>query len=470
MVTEVRDGNLGSPTETSPPSVICHHDPPPLMTNHPPRVTDSNISITLREDYLKESFPTSDNGLDWVQIQQKSLRWEEDVKGSTVITHEGLTTLVHPNQGWTITSGMWNTLRVKWGLTSETLQRIHESCTSQSQEESVNIFTHTSHILQTIKRVWQVEGLHGLPTIAASTFFPKASKNKDIWWETKTSLNTPRDENENESRETEDAWDPSDEQEEGGRKTTSYIWDSMDEEDREDSMDILKQSDEWVIWKSKDKWTILLKAAGFHQFFYIKKELGKNKTKIPPGAQDVIITTLQAPNHNFGKDEHVVDMMGHEAHYWQGTESGLLGVFEFKGSCTSGDGSCDTGYKSMGSGFCNLGQLGWNTQTPLPPSTLHDQRTRSSRKVGREDEGVRSTRPEMVALTECLEDSETQPLKITRCGRPQENYNQITKESSSGSSNITSQSQSSQGGPSQRGSRRQGRNGTSQRNQGGLME
>jgi hypothetical protein len=43
----------------------------------------------------------------------------------------------------------------------------------------------------TIKRVWQVEGLHGLPAIATTTFFPKVSKNKDIWWETKTSLNTP---------------------------------------------------------------------------------------------------------------------------------------------------------------------------------------------------------------------------------------------------------------------------------------
>ena len=68
-------------------------------------------------------------------------------------------------------------------------------------------------------------------------------------------MNTPRDENENESGETEDAWDPSDEQEEGGRKTTAYIWDSMDEEDREDTMDTLHQLDEWVIWKSKDKWS-----------------------------------------------------------------------------------------------------------------------------------------------------------------------------------------------------------------------
>jgi hypothetical protein len=65
----------------------------PLMANHPPRVTDSNIRITLREDSLKESLPTSDNGLGWVQIQQKSLRWEENIQGSTIITHEVLNLL-----------------------------------------------------------------------------------------------------------------------------------------------------------------------------------------------------------------------------------------------------------------------------------------------------------------------------------------------------------------------------------------
>jgi hypothetical protein len=97
------------------------------MANHPPRVTDSNIRITFREDSLKESLPTSDNGLGWVQIQKKSLRWEEHIQVSTIITHEGLTTLAHSNRGWTIASGtwnaLWNALRAKWGLTSETLQR-----------------------------------------------------------------------------------------------------------------------------------------------------------------------------------------------------------------------------------------------------------------------------------------------------------------------------------------------------------
>jgi hypothetical protein len=80
-------GTWVAPTDPSPLSVIRHHDPPPLMANHPTRVTDSNIRLTFRGDSLKEALPTSNNGLGWVQIQQKSLRWEENIQGSTVITH-----------------------------------------------------------------------------------------------------------------------------------------------------------------------------------------------------------------------------------------------------------------------------------------------------------------------------------------------------------------------------------------------
>ena len=111
-----------------------------------------------------------------------------------------------------------------------------------------------------------MEGIHGLPSVVAPTFFPKDSKNKDTWWETKaqesSNTNTPRDEQSaDESGETEYVWDSSDEQEEGDTQKTTYIWDSMDEADRTDTIEILKQSDEWVIWKSKDKWSVPLTAA-----------------------------------------------------------------------------------------------------------------------------------------------------------------------------------------------------------------
>ncbi len=98
-----------------------------------------------------------------------------------------------------------------------------------------------------------MEGIHGLPAVAAPTFFPKAYRNKDTWWETKAqespSTRTPRDEqNETEPAEIEYVWDSSDEQEEGDTTKTAYMWDSMDEEDRADTIDILKQSDKRVIW------------------------------------------------------------------------------------------------------------------------------------------------------------------------------------------------------------------------------
>ena len=71
--------------------------------------------------------------------------------------------------------------------------------------------------------------------------------------------------------------------------------------------------------------------------------------------------------------------------------------------------------------------------------------------MGREGKGVSSSRPELVALTECLDDhednisllyvTETQPLQITGRGRPQKDFNQITKESPKGSSDFISESQ-----------------------------
>ncbi len=112
----------------------------------------------------------------------------------------------------------------------------------------------------------------------------------------------------------------------------------------------------------------------------------KDKTRVSMGVQNTITRAFQVPNHSLGKDEYVVDMTGYETQYCQGTELGLLGSFEFQGTCTGGDGSYDTGSRSMGSGFCNFSHLGWNTETPLPPSSVQDQHTLNSNKVGREDD------------------------------------------------------------------------------------
>ena len=212
-----------------------------MMANHPPRVTDSNTRISLSEGALTGPCPRDDSGIGWVQIQCKSLLWVEKIEGFSIITTEGLTTLAHPQLGWTITSGMWNTLRTTWGPTMTTLTRIHESCKTQSLLESTDVFTPTRHILQAIRRIWMVDRVHGLPAVTDPSVFPSSSRNEDIWWDSQD-------------------------------MKTVYLWDSMDDQDRQNTMSVLKESTEWTIWKTKDKrWTPLLRQAGYHQLLDIHK-------------------------------------------------------------------------------------------------------------------------------------------------------------------------------------------------------
>jgi hypothetical protein len=51
-----------------------------------------------------------------------------------------------------------------------------------------------------------------------------------------------------------------------------------------------------------------------------------------------------------------------------------------------------------GAGFCNFRAMQWNTDKPLSQPLLQEQRSRESSKVGREEEGLSSNRPELVAL------------------------------------------------------------------------
>ena len=68
-----------------------------------------------------------------------------------------------------------------------------------------------------------------------------------------------------------------------------------------------------------------------------------------------------------------------------GTEIGRLGGYSFRGTVTAGDGSNQKGGK-MGAGYVNL----------------RKQKKRHQRKVGREEEGSSSNRPELAAFVLAL--------------------------------------------------------------------
>ncbi len=53
-------------------------NPLPLMPKHPPRAPVSNTKIQVdREGILSQNCPKGENDLGWVQLQQKSLLWQE---------------------------------------------------------------------------------------------------------------------------------------------------------------------------------------------------------------------------------------------------------------------------------------------------------------------------------------------------------------------------------------------------------
>ena len=135
------------------------------------------------------------------------------IEDFSVITHEGLTTLAHSSRmGCTLTSGTWNHLLETWGPTPETLTKIQASCKSQEYLEESNKLTPTRHILLALRQTLDLERIHGLPAVAAPTFFPSASRNEECWWGT---------------------LDP----------RTIYVGDSMDDQDKQISRTTLQETE-----------------------------------------------------------------------------------------------------------------------------------------------------------------------------------------------------------------------------------
>ena len=93
----------------------------------------------------------------------------------------------------------------------------------------------------------------------------------------------------------------------------------------------------------------------------------------------------EAWEHEHSKDETNIDLRGLERHFWKGTEAGCLGCYDFSGETWAGDGSMHKGV--MGAGSICL-------QRPTCNLVV---------RVGREEEGVSSLRPELAAMARTLQ-------------------------------------------------------------------
>jgi ribonuclease HI len=216
------------------------------------------------------------------------------------------------------------------------------------------------------------------------------------------------------------------------------LWESLSLEDQQKCLNDLQDDTEWVIWckaKPKDMATQAFRAYG-QCIFEGKRE----KPKQAKGTQEdvsggkhvvrarswwkrgdvsacavqthmqcwvhrdtivdegqVEMKMREAWEHEHSKDETNIDLRGLERHYWNGTEAGCLGCYDFPGETWAGDGSVHKG--AMGAGSICL-------QRPTCILVV---------RVGREEEGVSSLRSELAAMARTLQAAPAESDLIYLC-------------------------------------------------------
>jgi ribonuclease HI len=180
---------------------------------------------------------------------------------------------------------------------------------------------------------------------------------------------------------------------------TVFLWESLGEEGREECEQAIRMRKDWVVWSRARPAKGDCKIRGFEQEVQkgwwkrgdVEAKLNTvNMTawvhKECDSIQTGALTKLQeAWDSSEQKDECIVCLDDLERAYWMGTEIGQLGGYGFQGVALGVDGSCKDG--RMGAGCCKFRKEG------------EDRRAR----VGREEEGASSNRPELGGVVLALQ-------------------------------------------------------------------
>jgi hypothetical protein len=114
------------------------------------------------------------------------------------------------------------------------------------------------------------------------------------------------------------------------------------------------------------------------------KQANDNQEEISGGRYVTRARNWEAWEHESSKDEMNIVLQGLEQHFWRGTKAGWIGCYDFPGETWAGDGSVHKCV--MGAGSVCLQRPGCNLVV----------------RVGREEEGVSSLRPELAAIARTL--------------------------------------------------------------------
>ena len=395
------------------------------LANDPHVLPDEGVPVRLGQDFfLDERIPRSGNGSGYVAVTETSIVWRES-ESAELFTYQGLTSCMEPGETWTITGSVWHHLR-KCAQRSEQELRsfVHQEAHYQSQIEAEGYRSPSWRILRALKSVHGATRLQGETAVTAAPFFESAGRGDTTFWG--------------------DSQGP-----------TVFLWESLDANGRRECEQVMDTRQDWIVWSrtrpSRNKLQTRGRMPRAKALFEGKvrkgkddgqptdaDELSEDDTDEPRSdrekaggrackqrgwwkrgaietcknsagmtawvhpefatvAQESLERLEQAWNCADEKDECEVRLEGLERNYWIGSEVGRMGGYEFQGAVFGIDGSNHNG--QMGAGCCRLG------------APAADQTTR----VGREEEGSSSNRPELGGVVLALRQADLDEDVLILC-------------------------------------------------------
>jgi hypothetical protein len=335
--------------------------------------------------------------------------WKE-TETSKIFTYQGLTACTELDKSWTIMSSIYNHLRQgRDKSTSDLKTFIRAEVELQERLEAMGYRSPTWRLLRALQSLLSAVQLQGESSATAPPFFFSAGRGTTKFWG----------------------------KEQG---PTVFLWESLDEGGREDCERAIRTHKDWVVWSRARSVKGDCTLRGFEQEGKTifcgkvkrkKKEHEGSRTEdetendapddeVEGGGRacrqkgwwkrgdveaklntvnmtawvhkecDIIeeeaLTKLQeAWDSSEQKDECIVCLNDLERAYWTGTEIGQLGGYGFQEVTLGVDGSYKDG--RMGSGCYKFGEKGKG----------------KCARVGREDEGTSSKRPELGGVVLALQ-------------------------------------------------------------------
>ncbi len=373
-----------------------------LIEQDPDVVPDVDIAAQVGKDFfLDEKIPRHESGQGYVRVLEHSVMWK-DTAASKIFTYQGLTTCTEVDNGWTVKSSTYNHLRQESKRSiSELKAFIRKEGEQQEHLEARGYRSPTWRLLRALQSLFSAVQLQGESAVTAPPFFPSAGRGATKFWG-----------------------------EEQG--PTVFLWESLGDKEREECEKAIRERKDWVVWsrarpkkgdctlrgfehvgraifcgkvnKGRQGGGVLAtdeetendtaddnaegggracKQKGWWKRGDVEANLNTvNMTAWVHQECDTIVADalakLQAAwNSSEQKDECIVCLNDLERAYWMGTEIGQLGGYRFQGVTLGVDGSCKDG--KMGSGCHKFNEEGED----------------KCARVGREEEGTSSNRPEL---------------------------------------------------------------------------